>query len=726
MVQTRSKTAAALALANNNANNAPNAAANTLPVNGIAAAPINAAPINAATVNAAPANAAPVNVAPVNVAPINAAPVNPAPLNVAPVNAAPVNAAPVNAAPVNAAPVNAAPVNAAPANAAPPIAAPANTAATNTAATNTAATNAAAANAAAANATIVLNAASTPAPLPATAVQKRPSDSAGSDISPKRTRHDPPEGSDEEVDQLDNEQIAPARRKRPADDGDDDDVNASAPRRATQQDRIPIPPIKLAPRQSKRPKLATAADESYVSNSIAQFTKLKPAKSSLRKRHTSTILKILPKMSLPSEDQIQMSIGGPGGDERDEIAAYSLNASEAKALLSSNRPITVPVFVSGGARTVFNGLPDSRRPIEQALSDWFINPRERFAYPNTKKKISNYIEGQVTAEELRQHCFDPENNTLLYPWNLPDIINPLGSRAVPEFLLSDQCRFLDDLMRMIIVPYEEDVCLPGCPSSGQLCKEHTITLSELTLLNLMYEHWKGTLMIADPGAITLSHFDKWSLGTWISCYEGEIGLCWLDRPSDNERMACVNDETKIPTSPLLKVLRAGDAVYMPPGTVHIVWRLSEGGQTLGMAGHVLRRDHVDSWLEMLQREMANKMQRNDAEAYGTVVPPLVRAVKSLIESLRDKADIERLGGARKLASAMETIKALEAQIVALAASQPGAKAQDGTNDAGNSESDADAAGEQDTDNLGLTDTVSGAEGTQSQAGSQPVTGEATL
>ncbi|SMR58962.1 unnamed protein product [Zymoseptoria tritici ST99CH_1E4] len=633
MVLTRSQTAALIAT------NAANAAANVLPNNAVPAVAVNVAAANAAPVIAAPVIAAPVIAVPVNAVPI--------PANAASVNAASVNAASVNAASVNAAPANAATANAATGN-------------------------------------------GPPASLTSAVGQKRPSDSADSDRSPKRTRHDLPEGSDDE--------------------------------------RPPIPPLKLYPRRAKRREAATAADKAYLADSISQFAELKAAqRGSWRAFQISSLLKILPKISPPSDKLIQTSIGEPGEGQEEEIGAYYLAADEAKALLSSNQPVTAPVFVPGGARRFFVEPADSRRPIEQALSDWFIDPREPFAFRNVAaKKSTGHEEEGVTMDKLRPHFLAPEDKMPVYPWNLPDIVNPLGASAVPEFLQSNQCQFLNDLMRMMVNPDLGGICPPGCSASDQSCDKHTVTLSELNDLRFFYAHWQGTLMISDPGAVTLSHFDRWSLGTWISCYEGEIGICWLNHPSEKEQMACINTESRIPKNTLFKVLRSGDAVYMPPGTVHIVWRLPQGGQTMGMAGHILRRGHLDGWLEMLRKELANLIKRGGAPGYDTVVRPLMRGVKQLVESLKDKRDVERLGGADKLASALKTIAVLEEQVIALAALQPDGNAQDEKDDDEDSVTNAGAAPEQSTDDTGATETVSGAEGTQAQAGSEPAAGEANL
>lgn len=98
------------------------------------------------------------------------------------------------------------------------------------------------------------------------------------------------------------------------------------------------------------------------------------------------------------------------------------------------------------------------------------------------------------------------------------------------------------------------------------------------------------------------------------------------------------------------MLRPGNTVYMPPGTVHLVFRQPQGVQTLGMAGHVLRRSaDLDLWLEVLYEECERVGDKAFGEDHRFVVPPIMKTVKSLLSKrLVAEGDIERLGGQEKI------------------------------------------------------------------------------
>jgi hypothetical protein len=404
-------------------------------------------------------------------------------------------------------------------------------------------------------------------------------------------------------------------------------------------------------------------------------------------------------MRTPKDDNVRTSFDADAdADEQDNAPdAYYLSSEDAKRFLNSDQAIAVPVFVADGAARIFDDPSDTRRPIEQALTDWCVDPLEDQTYfdPTNKKHELTVI----TLAKVRSHFLDPTGAETsvsdassagpssapqpsttgtfgLNPWNFPDIVNPQAAQSIPPFLRSAQCNLLHDLMRFILLIEGDDICYPGCPTIADHttttgpCEKHQISLMEMNLLHMMYTYWRGTLMISDPGTVSVAHFDKWSLGTFISIYEGEVGLAWLTYPSTEEQMACCNDQKRIPERALLKVMRKGDAVYMPPGTVHTVVRLpGEGGaQTMGVAGHVLRRGaNLDQWLEMMGREMQNVVDNPyKFDSQAIVVPPLVKGVEKFLDRLGSEKDREKLGGEEVIERARKAIEVLVGLFPALA------------------------------------------------------------
>lgn len=170
-------------------------------------------------------------------------------------------------------------------------------------------------------------------------------------------------------------------------------------------------------------------------------------------------------------------------------------------------------------------------------------------------------------------------------------------------------------------------------------------------------------MLAEPGCITYPHWDKFSTSTWISCLEGEIGFGWLAEPSEEEKMAWLEDVAKPKGRYAFKVLRPGDAVYMPPGTIHFVFRRPGGGQTMGLASQMLRRADAVSWLQHLKIELEYAQKEALEEApYVHVVPAMVQGFFHLINSALGQGDYEKFGGRQRIEEMVELSSTIDDMI----------------------------------------------------------------
>lgn len=96
---------------------------------------------------------------------------------------------------------------------------------------------------------------------------------------------------------------------------------------------------------------------------------------------------------------------------------------------------------------------------------------------------------------------------------------------------------------------------------------------------------------------------------------------------------------------VFRVLRPGESVYIGPGTVHCVFRLPEGRQTAGLAGHVVRKRDFGLWVDVLGKEAKVAVGRRrgigkgdengDGEGKGGLgLGGLVRALAVGIEEMR--------------------------------------------------------------------------------------------
>lgn len=430
----------------------------------------------------------------------------------------------------------------------------------------------------------------------------------------------------------------PSGAAAPPDDDDDggDEISVASPRRSA------------APAN---------ADEKFLHDAIRQLESQHPTGATLRRQQIRAIMPLLNTVEQPAGDRIQRFANIHAEEDGDQPDCYILSAADAKQVLESDAVIEAPVFVPNGAR---EGLftSSTRRPIEQVLRTWFLDGHEIVNSRKSDKRPPG--ERLVAIAKLRQH-FLRDNVEREYPWNMPDILNPRAEECKPLFVQSLNCNFLKDIVRRVLDPTKDEICQENCNGAynNRLgCRIHELTRTEFHALQESRELWQGTMMLADPGAITLAHCDNWGLSTWISCHEGELGLIWRSHPSEQERNDHLYERHQSRGRSLYKVLRPGEAVYMPCGTIHTVFRRPRGNPTLAFAGHILRRTAIARWLELFLDEadhadsLKNRLRSGD---YEYMVPPIARVVQAILDI---ENHTERFGGQDGFYAAREIVQGL--------------------------------------------------------------------
>ena len=334
------------------------------------------------------------------------------------------------------------------------------------------------------------------------------------------------------------------------------------------------------------------------------------------------------------------------------------SAEDARRLLIEQDALDVPVFVQNGTDTCTIDPEKHNRPIEQVFA-YFTNDQEWFEHHGQSHMDADesptWTLQQIT-NRFRQH-----NGYVEFPLNFPDIATPFINKAQPAFVQSSSCTLLHDLLRGVLNVNEKDV---GAEPPKQRNRPY-LTNDEMLTLTQAWQLWQGTTMLSEAGTITTAHFDEYSMPTWISCAEGEIGFAWLSHPTSNQRVQWKLKPAAKPTGRwVFRVLRPGDALYMPSGTVHFVLRRPRGKQTLGFAGHVLRNQDLKRWLATLSIELSAETQLKDDDRapYDLVLPPLLREVRVLIAAVRSAGHEARFGGEHKLAEALSLVGKVEEQV----------------------------------------------------------------
>lgn len=344
-------------------------------------------------------------------------------------------------------------------------------------------------------------------------------------------------------------------------------------------------------------------------------------------------------------------------DGQQQADAYLLSSADARGLLASNASIDAPVFVAGAANTAsVLETGSDRRPVEQ-LFDWLVDPDEKHdVHEPTGTR-------QITTGELRQRFLD-HNGYVEQPYNFPDVASPFHTSGMPDFVQTPACNLLRDVMRYLLDVSPVNICQDDCKgkkAANRCCNKHFLTTGEFAELQQGWRHWQGSVMLAEAGALTLPHVDKWGFGTFLSCLEGEMGFAWLSHTSD-EQLEAVLAGTDAPDEEwLFKVLRPGDAVYMSPGTPHLVFRLPQGKQTMGLAGHLVRRCDVEQWVQLVMLD-AEQGEYHDA-GFGEVVRGLATGIEHILTKAAGRQDIvEQYSGAKKMASVRKALVKLKRMV----------------------------------------------------------------
>lgn len=375
--------------------------------------------------------------------------------------------------------------------------------------------------------------------------------------------------------------------------------------------------------------MAKSADELCLQQAIDEFNKQQDGcgKRSQRRGLLENSLKYFRRFEMP--------------EARDARSPES--AEEARRLLASDEPIHLPVFVRDSANWSMIDREHFRGPIEQ-LFNFLHDPDEEVEYSDHSKPN---IHKTMPIGELRKRFAKHNGQTPRYPRNFRDLVNPMPDCGIPHFMQNNTCTLLHDIMRRQLD------CDPSCDCDvddrlGDRC-EHRMKHEDYMIVQTMWRYWKGTVMLAEPGAITLPHWDKYSTSTWISCLEGEMGFGWLAEPHEDEKTAWLKDVSEPQGRYLFKMLRPGDAVYMPPGTIHFVFRRPGGGQTMGFAGQMIRRADAMSWLEYLKIELGFAVEDETEDApYERVVPQMMQGLIHLINGALRQKDFDKYGGKQKL------------------------------------------------------------------------------
>ena len=246
---------------------------------------------------------------------------------------------------------------------------------------------------------------------------------------------------------------------------------------------------------------------------------------------------------------------------------------------------------------------------------WIQDPGVTFA---SKRRFVK----EVPVSKVKERIFD--GKTRSRPWNCLELATHVEDGLRPTFLAGEDTRLLTKLK------LEQATENAGRRSYPQGYKE--------------VEKWA---LLAEAGALTEPHQDSHGYSTYITANQGMIGFGWLSHPSTEEREQWTEDPESISGDRYrYVVLKPGQTVYFPAGTVHFVFRLPSAGHTLAFGGHVLRCSNIAHWARTLLEERSNPQITN--EDLTSSAPGYLNRVEKFVLQAQKNGSLEKWGGAEEV------------------------------------------------------------------------------
>lgn len=294
-----------------------------------------------------------------------------------------------------------------------------------------------------------------------------------------------------------------------------------------------------------------------------------------------------------------------------------LNSEEASTILERGTE-RLPIITTGQQQFKWTG---SERPIAQLfkrMEDLSRQvsvqiPSHNFDLPSYETKSlsairDRFLRGQVSRD----------------PWNILDLRSPLPPSILPSFLTGENCQLL---------PRIRDALLEGhCAERIKATREEWNEWTELL-------EW---VLMSEGGHNTAPHMDSHGWSTWITIQEGNFGFGWLARPTDEEQEEWMNDPLNYTGGNWrFVILKPGQTVFFPSGTVHFVFRL-HAEQTLALGGHLLQWTALERWVQIILWQLKNPNITN--EDLGTAPLKYIRSARKLVEHRMANWRVTTMGG----------------------------------------------------------------------------------
>lgn len=291
--------------------------------------------------------------------------------------------------------------------------------------------------------------------------------------------------------------------------------------------------------------------------------------------------------------------------------AHFLSGAQASKYLEANNYFSGPIFTTNQQT-----LP--LQTVEQFLSECYDDDVVVYVQDSGMRVAQNtpHVRARTMADVKKRFAKPPTDT----PWNLLELAAHCEDGLRPAFLNTEDCRLLTKLK---------------FPSSADKAsrKGYDPGWKEV-------EKWA---LVAQAGALTEPHQDSHGYSTYITVNQGIFGYGWLSNPTNKEREQwSQSHHSFIGGQWRYVILRPGQTVYFPCGTIHFVFRLPAAGNTLAFGGHVLRCSQIVRWIKTLIEEKAAPDITN--EDLTVSAPGYLDRVEKFVRQAMQMGQEEKWGG----------------------------------------------------------------------------------
>jgi hypothetical protein len=324
------------------------------------------------------------------------------------------------------------------------------------------------------------------------------------------------------------------------------------------------------------PQCDSVCDQVYLAQAVSELSeRAKDASGSRGARTAACLLPILKNCTHPNTDA---NCGA--------LDLHLMSGIRAKKFLDSNTP-DVPLITEG--QQVFEW--DNQEKAIAEFLEWIGDDDKTVSVqiPSLKAdSCSCEIRdlGQVRSRFLSSNNEDD-------PWNVLDCSCPVPS-TLPSFLSGRNCQLLSRIRDQVLNGHSAE--------RAQVSRDDWSEWKDI-------EYWA---LLSEGGHCTAPHMDGHGLATWITVQQGCFGFVWMSRPTRDQRREWMTDIEHYDDDQRWRywILKPGQTVYFPSGTIHGVFRL-RGEQTLALGGHILQWSGINQWADVFHEQVRYPNSTNE-------------------------------------------------------------------------------------------------------------------